>query len=235
MTKHPIYPLRSWPGWVLASSAMLFLLLAVVAAGDSVVIGDEAVIDGVQDLPHTPFDALFRLGNHMGATQAGPIACLALVLVAALRRHYQAIAFCFCLLILRLAGAFLKSLFDSPRPTSEHAEIRGHFDNMGFPSGHALTAILIAGAITVVIPAVLGPSRWLTAAIAIAWIGALTCGLARVWLGAHWPTDVVGGFLIGIVMLWLSAFVASRYRPETYQARPITRTNSDPHRSSESR
>jgi undecaprenyl-diphosphatase len=71
----------------------------------------------------------------------------------------------------------------------------GAFDrrNSSFPSGHAAGAAAIAVLIQRRHPA-LGP---------LAWILALWIGVSRIYLGRHFPSDVLSGILLGVIGSWL--------------------------------
>ena len=94
----------------------------------------------------------------------------------------------------------LKDLFDRPRPIFPDPVLT--FNGSGFPSGHAMTATVLCGA-CVLIVARHEPRRTrrfgaITGAIAVVVIVAAT----RVYLGAHYFTDVLGGVAFGC--LWLT-------------------------------
>jgi membrane-associated phospholipid phosphatase len=88
----------------------------------------------------------------------------------------------------------MKASLDFPRPIAalgpDAVTILGEVETNGaFPSGHAAFAVLIAASL---MP---GASRATRLALAV---GAILVCLSRVWVGAHFPADVVGGALISI-------------------------------------
>jgi undecaprenyl-diphosphatase len=99
-----------------------------------------------------------------------------------------------------LLNPLMKALFLAPRPTMiEHlVAASGH----SFPSGHAAGAMALYGALALL-------SRSLALQLICAGLIVAT-GLSRVWLGVHWPSDVIGGWAEGaacllVMSLWLPA------------------------------
>jgi undecaprenyl-diphosphatase len=104
----------------------------------------------------------------------------------------------------------LKFIIRRRRPEGEWGGIYRNTDPHSFPSGHAARAFLIA-----VMASGLGPG-WIAL---ILWIWAPLVSLARVAMGVHYLSDVVAGFLVGILMgsiflgldqpflIWLASFI----------------------------
>ena len=192
------------PVWALAASILLFTTLAFVASGHNIVPADEAILDLFQDVPNQPGLFLADLGNIFGATAITPIVLIGLAVLAAKRQSTQAVVFCLISGIMRFTGMFLKWLIDSPRPTTEFGTIRADFEGLGFPSGHAFTSALVAGATTIVLLHLLPNDRSMKLGLALLWLWTALCCYARIWYGAHWPSDILGGLLAATAVLGLS-------------------------------
>jgi undecaprenyl-diphosphatase len=94
----------------------------------------------------------------------------------------------------------IKDAIDRPRPGPDAVIIRDPGENSGFPSGHASTVVLVYGyAAFVAIKH--GPRSVGIAATVFAVTVALLIGWDRVYDGAHWPSDVLGGYAIGATLL----------------------------------
>jgi membrane-associated phospholipid phosphatase len=119
----------------------------------------------------------------------------------------------------QLAGLALKRAFQRPRPDVIEA-ITG-VSTTSFPSGHAMSAVLAYGAVAWLVsrleptPA-LRRATWIIAVVIM-----LAVGFSRMYLGVHYPSDIVGGYAAGIAWLGLVAATleAVRYyaprRPQT--------------------
>ena len=89
----------------------------------------------------------------------------------------------------------LKALVDRPRPVWPDPVDSAHY--AAFPSGHAMTATVVCGLLLWLLHrSDAGRAVW-RAAMTLAVISVAGVGLTRVWLGVHWPSDVVGGWVLG--------------------------------------
>jgi undecaprenyl-diphosphatase len=102
-----------------------------------------------------------------------------------------------------LLNSVLKSAIHRPRP---HATA-GLYQTWSFPSGHAMVSLIAYGMLTYLL-IILRPSsrRARLAIVGFAALLVLAIGFSRLYLGAHYFSDVVGGYAAG--MLWLSACIS---------------------------
>ena len=92
----------------------------------------------------------------------------------------------------------LKSVFGKTRPALWQSVIEDL--SFSYPSGHALGSTVLYGFIAYLIATRYPQFSLLVYTVAVCLIGAI--GLSRLYLGVHWPTDIIGGY--GIGFLWLT-------------------------------
>ncbi|MDN0196496.1 phosphatase PAP2 family protein [Streptomyces sp. S.PNR 29] len=110
-----------------------------------------------------------------------------------------------------LLQQLLKAAVDRPRPVWPDPVDSAHY--AAFPSGHAMTATLVCGLLLWLLHHH-GVARALfRTALAVAVVSVAGVGLTRVWLGVHWPSDVVGGWLLGALVVVLAVLAHARWRP----------------------
>lgn len=107
----------------------------------------------------------------------------------------------------------LKALFDRPRPPEAFRAVETL--NASFPSGHALLATVFYLSVGVMLTRAFPRAPMKTYAMTWAVLLVLLIGLTRVYLGAHWASDVLAGWGIGAfwaMCLWTAAFAAERHQ-----------------------
>jgi undecaprenyl-diphosphatase len=205
----------------------LLVLLALAAGGvwAFVVIADEVVERDTHALdeaillslrtagdPTDPIGPIWLEEAMRDLTALGGMAVLTLLALAvagylAFRRAWGQIA----LLAAAVLGAILlstllKSGFDRPRPDLVPHGAR--VLTASFPSGHAMISAAVYLTLGAMLASVQTGRRLKTYFIALAVILTLLVGASRVYLGVHWPSDVLAGWAAGAswaILVWLAA------------------------------
>ncbi|MGB3766291.1 MAG: phosphatase PAP2 family protein [Phormidesmis sp.] len=97
---------------------------------------------------------------------------------------------------------FLKLAFSKPRPQLWNSAVNEV--TYSYPSGHALGSMVIYGFLSYIF-ATLYP-RYSAAIYAFAVLMIISIGFSRLYLGVHWPTDILGGY--GIGFLWIMVCIS---------------------------
>ncbi|MDJ0931886.1 bifunctional DedA family/phosphatase PAP2 family protein [Breoghania sp.] len=198
---------------VLAAGGIGFAsLLENLIAQNSLAYADLSIANLAQSVRNTPADRVMVAITMIGDGTV-LIALGAVIVTWLLVRRAWTIA---AAAIVTMASAalfvpFMKLILQSARPN----DIFGGADlyTFTFPSGHATLATVVFGVLAVLIGLGLGRSG---KAVIFACAGAIIVATAcsRIYLGAHWPSDVAGGFLFGISMTAAFALALEATRPE---------------------
>ena len=201
-----VRPWRFWGGAALWGGAWLVLLagaivLSVLAGLHSRLPGDLDVTEWVQGSLF-PGMGVSRLVRAVGSTEVvlGTGGAVAVVLwLMGWRR--QALLLALGLVVLPFLQHGLKELVDRPRPTPDLVDLRAGFSSPSFPSGHVMSAALLYGFLLYLSLRIALPGLLKVALLGWCAFMLFVSGPANVYVGVHWPSDVVGGYAWAAVLL----------------------------------
>ena len=186
--------------------------LSLLAAQHETLPGDTWIMSWAQDRAY-PGEALSDIVRAFTTTEA-VLATGVLVVVALwlLGYRWEAGVLAVGLAVLPLLQAGLKEIVDRPRPMEPLVTLRTGFSSESFPAGHVMSPALLYGfllylTVSTPLPRVV---RWLTGIWSVAVI--VVAGPPNVWLGVHWPSDVLGGWAWGLVLVGALAIVIEGVR-----------------------
>ncbi len=202
---------RDAKGWILWLLLLTLAILAIVAAGRYAFFpGDVALARGIQALVGDSLQWARLITNSVSYPTN-------LVLLAAAMTLAWRWAGMRGMLILPLSYGFvwlfearLKSLAMRPRPSPILIHVTGAPTGFSFPSGHALIYFSLFGTLAILAWHRLGSKARMLSLVLCGGILVLG-GSARVALGAHWPSDILGGWLISLV--WTLLLVRVLVKP----------------------
>jgi undecaprenyl-diphosphatase len=176
---------------LLGGAVTVGVLLAVPATRDVVQSIDDAVREFAVTIRNAPTTAVALALSQIGsAWVTWPVRALIGLLLAVRTRWLQLTAFALSVVTSEVCIGGLKTLYDRPRPPGSLIETSG----ASFPSGHAIAATVTGFWIVIaLVPPTSARWRWAAWAVAFAFVMALS----RVYLSAHWLSDVVAGALLG--------------------------------------
>jgi membrane-associated phospholipid phosphatase len=100
---------------------------------------------------------------------------------------------------------FIKWTFKLQRPPSPPVERLWKETSPGFVSSHASDSVAVWGTLAVLV------RKWWFTVLALVII--LSIGISRLYLGVHFPADVIGGWLVGLFSMWLVLWLVPRISP----------------------
>lgn len=164
---------------------------------------DQQVTSWFQQQTEPRLTSAARALSFFGSVRFLNAASFALAVFLALRRDWdRVLALALTMLGGGLLNIALKHFFHRQRPVLENPLVT--LTSFGFPSGHTMGATLFYGLIALLVAHSIRGWRWRTTAFLCAILIVALIGLTRIYLGAHYLTDVLGAIAAG--SLWL-AFV----------------------------
>jgi undecaprenyl-diphosphatase len=221
--------LASAGGAAAAASLVAFAVLTLLVAGRDGAPWSFDTEFTSWSLTHRP-DVALALARGVTYTGTGVVP-YALVVVAGLvlgrttAQRVRAVAVCVCCLALAQVVRYtVMSLVARPRPPE--ADWATHASGWSFPSGHATTSAVAGGLLVLAVLARAPRCRNSVVPVIAGW--SVLVGLSRVYLGVHWFSDVLGGWLFAVC--WLSLFICltARFPPRALSSAPAPRPPSRP-------
>lgn len=202
-------------GAILVASLWSFVgVFQDVIAGDPLVRADAAVFHFLQALRTAWVDQIMVAVTELGGATVTTAVTLATLLWLAWRRNWRGTAYEAA--AVGVAGLFtllLKVTLHLPRPTA----IYSGWDVFAFPSGHSTVSAALYGFLAIVVAWEIGVRWRFVVAIAAALLVA-AIAFSRVYLGAHWISDVLAGLTFGTAWAALLGIAYLRRNPPPIRA-----------------
>jgi undecaprenyl-diphosphatase len=200
-----------WPAWL--GGLALLGLLAALASLYSYFPADLRIAHWIQrDGGILLWGGAAVFLRYLGNLPSNLIWLLATAALLLARRYPEGFLV-FSSIVPRLGQALLKEAVERPRPTPDLVRVSEHLSSFSFPSGHVVTALALFGLLFLLVPVVV---RWPLPRLALqgfCLFVVLGMGPASVYTGAHWASDVLGSYVLGVLYLALVLRYYRRWRP----------------------
>ncbi|MCR5880873.1 phosphatase PAP2 family protein [Phenylobacterium sp. J367] len=208
--RRPLLTLIRW----IEGQVLLILLAAAAALWAFLEIADEVSEGETEDLDHrlllslrNPADPNDPLGPGnleealRDVTALGGFTVLTLVTVAGAlfflfhRKRLHAAVLVGTVLTAQFASSFTKALYDRPRP--DLVSHGSYVYSGSFPSGHSMLSAVTYLTLAMLIASLETRRATKILVYVLAMLLLIAVGLSRIYLGVHWPSDVLGGWTLG--------------------------------------
>jgi len=202
---------RAAAGGLIVSCAVVYTALAILAHLHRYLGFDLAVTLALQHYRSGPLDIVLRAISWPGYfPEFLPEFAVILLGFYWLRLRIEAVILAVTELGVAIQGFVLKPIVGRPRPSTGLVWVSDRLtqDPYGFTAGHVHTFMVIFGFIAFLAWRRLPREGWQrAAAIAASIVFLVVMGISRVYLGDHWTSDVVGGYMAGGIWLGVAILV----------------------------
>ena len=206
MPKERTSPFR-WPLLILGLLLLaLFAGLTVYAAGNTYMPFDVSLERSIQAVSWGPLVTVFNWFDWLEGSRQLYAGIGAIVVVAVINWKKAPL-----IAVGAMAGpiySIVQGIIERPRPSADLVNVIRHTGSFSFPSGH----VVFFSWVLVLLIVCLAVGRLPRALLAVAWIAAavvlLVDCIGRIYLGEHWPSDVIAGLALGLG--WTSLVLSVR-------------------------
>ena len=221
---------KALQGVALLTAVVGFAILAVVASEQAYTELDLRIARWVQGLHIPGLEMASTLASFVtNAYMAFALWIVAMTLLTLKGRPVEAIAI-FLISALWVSNQFIGAIIDRPSPSPEILGVVefSRETSGSFPSGHVAGAVAFYGLLTFLTFSNVrsGSLRWIVPALAVTIVG--LSSISRIYVGAHWPSDVLGSYVLSLIGIAGIAWVYINIKNDTLRIPRPRRKQSAP-------
>lgn len=186
---------------------ILFSIFAYKIVMDKSIYIDKIVYDFICDnFMSERMTNIVKILTSLGSALV--VIILTIVLFIAIKNKRIAVSIVINLIVITILNNLLKIIFLRPRPNVNNLILESGYS---FPSGHSATGMAFYGYLIYLIYKYVNNKKIKIPLIIFLSLIIVAIGLSRIYLGVHYASDVLGGFLLAIVYLIIFITIANKY------------------------
>ncbi|XRG80394.1 phosphatase PAP2 family protein [Rossellomorea sp. GAMAL-10_SWC] len=193
-----------------------FGLMALLVSNHSIYHFDSTVINFIQGLESPAITSFMKIITFLGSSVFIILLSISILyfLYKVLNHRSELILFVAALIGSNILCVLLKLFFHRARPDLHRLiEISGY----SFPSGHATNAMTVYGILTFILWRNIRTKSGRSLLIITSLIMILLIGISRIYLGVHFPSDVIAGYFTGGFWISTAIWYYQRYKERQYE------------------
>lgn len=177
--------------------AILFFVL-----GKETLVFDTVIRQWFYSLRSEPLTAVLKVITYMGNWQSISLLCLILLIFKSTRVNFG-VPVSIVAIFVTIFNKLIKYVVQRPRPdVSLHLIEQGGFS---FTSGHSITSMAVFGILIFLVRKYVTSKKKANILTAVLIIPLIFIGLSRIYMGVHYPTDVLAGWCLGITVVMVAS------------------------------
>ncbi|PEC48621.1 phosphatase PAP2 family protein [Bacillus sp. AFS077874] len=193
-----------------------FGLMALLVSNHSIYHFDSTVINFIQGIESPVITSFMKIITFLGSSVFIILLSISILyfLYKVLNHRSELILFIAALIGSNILCVLLKLFFHRARPDLHRLiEISGY----SFPSGHATNAMTVYGILTFILWRNIRTKSGRSLLIITSLIMILLIGISRIYLGVHFPSDVIAGYFTGGFWISTAIWYYQRYKERQYE------------------
>src|SRR5690625_3192600 len=200
---------RLW--WMMTMYSFLcFVIITVFVEKQQVQLFDHTLINYIQHVETSWLTYSFTFMTHIGSFFGTiVILCVTLYICYKKQLYEEALILSFITLITPIVNLFMKVMIQRPRPNLNRLlDISG----FSYPSGHMMYATALYGTMLILFWAIVGTTWQRTILLFGVLTMISTIGISRIYLGVHYPSDIIAGFLCSLFIISVTKYLFALYQ-----------------------
>ena len=186
-------------------SLLLFTIVMILVLNNSLTLFDNTIYNFLISKRYYFLDTYFKTITKLGNTV--PVLLIVIILLITLNKKDKILLGTSAVLSV-VINTIVKNIVKRPRPDHLRLITQGGYS---FPSGHAMISICVYGTLIYIINKNIKNKLLKTILTILLLIIIISIGLSRIYVGVHYPSDILGGYLLSLTIIIININLYHKY------------------------